>query len=211
MMSPHARKSTKLKSSIPPQKTKLNSQQHNHRDLTASPTQAFMVLVKLFILALLSNTAWAIESDRNAPIEIQADSAKISEAKQTAIYKGNVELVQGTLKIICDQLTVFNSAEGVERVEAQGRPASYSQKMSLDKPHLDAAAGKIIYLPASARIRLEGNAKIKQGGNVFEGQLIEYDLEQQVLMASGDNGNAKQNDSKEKQRVKMTLQPQPSP
>jgi lipopolysaccharide export system protein LptA len=151
----------------------------------------------------------AIESDRSAPIEIQADSAKISEAQQTAIYKGNVELVQGTLRIICDQLTVFNSPTGVKRVEAQGKPASYTQQMDAEKPPLDAAAGKIIYLPPTARIRLEGGATIKQGGNIFEGQLIEYDLERQVLMASGDNTDNPQGG--QQQRVKMTLQPQHAP
>lgn len=179
----------------------------NHRILP-SPLLSIALFAWLVLALTATMHAWAVESDRSAPIEIQADSAKISEAKQMAIYKGNVELAQGTLKIMCDQLTVFNSPEGVERVEAEGRPASYSQKMSIDKPPLDAAAGKIIYMPAKARIRLEGNAKIKQGGNVFEGQLIEYDLEQQVLMASGDRADDPSLDNKAPQRVKMTLQPQ---
>lgn len=166
-------------------------------------------LVLFLITSLWSLCALAIDSDRQAPIEIQADSAKISEAKQTAIYTGNVELNQGTLKITCDQLTVFNSPTGVERVEARGTPAAYSQKMDAEKPRLDAAAGKIIYLPAKSRIRLEGSAKIKQGGNVFEGQLIEYDLAQQVLMASGQANSTATGDSG--QRVRMTLQPQQNP
>jgi lipopolysaccharide export system protein LptA len=176
----------------------------------ASRAKRYALALRYCSFALLtclwSTPGAAIESDRKAPIEIQADSAKISEAKQTAIYFGNVELVQGTLKIICDQLIVFNSPSGVERVEARGTPASYSQKMDPEKARVDAAAGRIIYLPAKSQIRLEDNAKIEQGGNIFEGQLIEYDLEKQVLMATGDTDNSEPGDAK--QRVKMTLQPQ---
>lgn len=203
MMSIHIRNNRKLKHKILTQNTAPARPQHSGR------LHYLTDLLQILILTLLCSTSWAIDSDRSAPIEIQADSAKISEAKQTAIYKGNVELVQGTLKITCDQLTVFNSSGGVERVEAKGAPAAYSQRMSLDKPPLDAAASTIVYLPAQAQIRLEGNASIKQGGNIFEGQLIEYDLEKQVLMASGSDAN--QNSPKEKQRVKMTLQPQSTP
>jgi len=173
---------------------------------------------KVFMMLLLASTliistlvspslTYAIQSDSYAPIEVQADEAKLSELTQTATYSGNVKLKQGTLEIMCETLTIFNSPEGVERIEAVGEPATYTQLIEETKPTLDASANKITYLPASKRIRLEGLAKILQGGNTFEGQRIEYDLQSQVLVASSDTDENKKTES---QRVKMTLQPNTS-
>ncbi|MEJ2756641.1 MAG: LptA/OstA family protein, partial [Gammaproteobacteria bacterium] len=94
-----------------------------------------------------------------------------------------------------------------------GKPATYTQIMSSDKPRIDAQAQKIIYLPNIERLRLEGEAKITQSGNIFEGQLIEYDIEKQVLMASGNTtpSGSPDNNGDNPQRVKMTLQPHTAP
>ena len=49
----------------------------------------------LFALLLLVPTlALALESDKDQPIQIEADSVDIDEGKNTSTYKGNVELTQ---------------------------------------------------------------------------------------------------------------------
>lgn len=155
------------------------------------------IFSRLFIGLSFIASAFALEEDKNQPINIQADRAKLSEAAGTAVYTGSVELNQGTLTIQCDQLTLFNANGGVSKVEAQGSPAFYTQLLDKDKPPVEAVAKNIVYLPQEEKIILTHEAKVSQGLNEFQGELIEYNLKKQLLTATGQSKN----------RVRMILQP----
>lgn len=162
-------------------------------------------LYSIFLLLLAPPSVFAIDSDREKPIQIQADSAELNESKGIAVYDGNVILEQGSLVIHSRTLTVFTQNKKVSRVLATGAPATYQQKLEEDKPEVKAQANVIEYHPKSNTLVLTEGAFLTQGENQFEGQRIEYDINQQILSAVG---NTKSSDSqKPKQRVKMILPP----
>jgi lipopolysaccharide export system protein LptA len=154
--------------------------------------------------------AYSLESDRYSPINIQANHAELSEANGMAIYTGKVELSQGSLRIQCDTLTVYTQSGAVNKVEANGQPARYQQQLDNNEPNVQAEALSIVYLPADEKVILKQNAKLLQSNNVFEGDLIEYDLHQQRLSAS-QTPNETKGSSTTPKRVRMTLQPQTVP
>ena len=60
-----------------------------------------------FVLAMLWSPAnQALSTDRDQDIEIEADSLESDDTKGLAIYKGDVVIVQGTLKITGDHVTI---------------------------------------------------------------------------------------------------------
>ena len=48
-------------------------------------------------LALGSAGAWALPSDREQPIRVQADTAELDDKQGVAVYRGDVVITQGTL------------------------------------------------------------------------------------------------------------------
>src|SRR5690606_11186965 len=74
-------------------------------------------------------SAWALPTDRDQPIHVQADSAELDDRQGKAIYRGDVVITQGTLKITGNTVTVTRNARGeIDTFTAQGRPAYYEQQ-----------------------------------------------------------------------------------
>lgn len=167
-----------------------------------------------FFIAFSLQTAFSLESDQQQPISIKANQAQLQEAQGLAIYSGDVELIQGSLKILCDELIVSDDTLGAESIKAIGQPAYFEQKITPEEPLLKASARQIIYRLTDDQVLLKTQAKVIQGDNTFEGNLIEYDLKTQQLKASSppetsSNSPKKETPKKSKQRVKMILQPRP--
>jgi len=155
--------------------------------------------------------ALALEDDRDQPVQINADEAIIDEKTREAIYTGNVTLTQGSLTIKAVKLTIYTGEEGrVDRVRAVGNLAQLTQIPEPGKPKVIAKAKVIDYLVVTDEVILTTDAIVIQGDNLFEGQVIKYDVIKQRIYASGANtnapGSASDGDTK-KTRVKMILQP----
>ena len=55
---------------------------------------------------LTSAPAWALETDQQQPLYLEADNAEMDEDKRLSLYSGNVIVRQGSLEIRADQVTM---------------------------------------------------------------------------------------------------------
>jgi lipopolysaccharide export system protein LptA len=132
--------------------------------------------------ALGSASAWALPSDRDQPIRVQADSAELDDKQGVAVYRGGVVITQGTLKITGDTVTLTQNQTGdLEVFTAVGKPAYYEQQPSADKQIVKAYGLTIQYYATNERIVLIDQAKVIQQGNTFEGEKIVYDTQRQIV------------------------------
>ncbi len=155
--------------------------------------------------ALGSAVAWALPTDRDQPIRVQADSAELDDKQGVAVYRGNVVITQGTLKITGDTVTITQDANGdVEVFTSVGKPAYYEQKPAVDKEIVKAYGLTIQYFAANERIILLDQAKVIQEGNTFEGEKIVYDTQRQIVNAGRATGT---NVSTPRPRIDMVIQP----
>lgn len=185
-----------------------------------SATQLHLHLFYLgSVLFGFSQMALALDTDHNQMLEIQSNTAELDENKGTAIYRGAVELSQGSLLITAQTLTIYNSAEGVSKVIAEGDPAKYSQTINENKEPVHAHAMEITYYPADEKLVLSKHAKLTQGGSLFEGDKIDYDIQKQRLTANGGtntehstraNNGTQPSVKQSTGRVKMVLPPSKS-
>ncbi|MCY1348492.1 Lipopolysaccharide export system protein LptA [compost metagenome] len=156
-------------------------------------------------VALGSATAWALPTDREQPIRVQADSAELDDKQGVAVYRGNVVITQGTLKITGDTVTITQDANGdIEVFTSVGKPAYYEQKPAVDKQIVKAYGLTIQYFAANERIILLDQAKVVQEGNTFEGEKIVYDTQRQIVNAGRATGG---NVTTPRPRIDMVIQP----
>ncbi len=144
---------------------------------------ASMLLLLLSVPALLTQ---ALPDDRDQPIHITADKALRDDKKGVTIYSGNVQLVQGSLELEADKLTIFHNSEDANEIIAEGRPAKMRQRPEVDKGIVNAHAEIIKYFRAEDRVHLQINARIEQDGAVVAGDSIEYFIAKQVITAESD-------------------------
>lgn len=152
-----------------------------------------------------SASAWALPSDRDQPIRVQADSAELDDKQGVAVYRGDVVITQGTLKITGDTVTITQTAQGdIDVFTSVGKPAYYEQKPSPDKQIVKAYGLTIQYFAANERIVLIDQAKVVQEGNTFEGEKIVYDTQRQIVNAGRASGAEV---TTPRPRVDMVIQP----
>jgi lipopolysaccharide export system protein LptA len=151
------------------------------------------------LLFCLPLPAWGLASDRDQPIEVEADRATLNQKEGMSIYEGNVKLTQGTLRLQAATMTVYNSSEQVDRIILIGNPATFVQRPEGRELDLHAEAARMEYHAADERIILLGAARVWQtDGKELRSEKIIYNLRDNTASA----GNTASGD-----RVRITLQP----
>ncbi len=133
----------------------------------------------------------ALESDRQEPLEVSANSTDGTLGDGATILRGNVDIRQGTLHISADEAEV-NKADGrVTSVTFRGAPATLEQE--IEEQGLVRATARIIdYQVASGLVTLTGNADVQHPQYKITGELLTYDLNIQHFQGSSDeNGNGR--------------------
>lgn len=137
------------------------------------------------LLALLPTLAWALPSDRNKPINIEADHAQLDDSTGITQYKGRAVLTQGTLRIDGDIITFYyDDQKQLTKVVAQGKLAKYQQVQKIGEAPVKARALQMEYHTAIEKIYLLGQGHIKQSGDEFSGNRIEYDIKRNIVNAN---------------------------
>lgn len=150
-------------------------------------------------LGLLAARAQALPEDREQPIHVTADAAV--QENDTVTYKGNVVIVQGTIRIAADQVLIYHDKGKLQRAVATGKPVRFQEQPDLKGGLVTGHAGTLIYYNADQRVELIKDALVDRDQSTLKGQRIEYLLATKVLRADGAAANTQSG------RVEMVLQP----
>jgi lipopolysaccharide export system protein LptA len=139
----------------------------------------------LLCLLLLALPVHAEKADREKPVNVEADSLRVDDAKKTAIYEGHVVLSQGTLMITADRIEIRQDEGGFSSGDATGKPAYFRQKMDAREEYAEGWAEHIEYDSRGDRLKLVGQARLKRGEEELRGNLITYDGKTEFFQAQG--------------------------
>ena len=158
-----------------------------------------LLAVSLTLLAAslsLSPIARGKSSDRNQPMDVQADSTNaLMEDNSDSTLNGNVVITQGTLEIKSDRAIIHRRKGDIDKVTLTGSPVVMKQVNDNGEP-MNAQASTIVYILSSDLILLSGNVIINQPRGSMRGENVKYDLKTGRLDGGGD-GN----------RVSMRIMP----
>lgn len=151
----------------------------------------------VILLCSLAGPAHALASDKDKPVELSADSVDIDEGKGISVYNGNVDLRQGSMQLLADQVTVKHQGRNPDHITAVGKPVRFKQDTG--KGTIKARARQADYEVDSEVLILTGKAFLTRAGNTMKSDRIVYDRVRHKVKG----GTA----AKGKERVHMTLQP----
>ncbi len=167
-------------------------------------------LILAIPIALMMNCAFALSTDKQQDIEIEADSAEMDDIKGITIYRGNVIVDQGSIHMTGDVMTVYNDANGeTELVIMVGKKATYRQLPDDSKIYDEAEAIQMEYYALRDYVILIDEALVTQEGLRFSGTRIEYDTVLSQVKAKGTTKTTKTKEDGKKNktdgRVKITI------
>lgn len=157
---------------------------------------------------LLGTTAHAEKADREKPIHLESDRVTVDEAKQVAVFEGNVVLTQGTLTIRGDRMQVRQDDEGFRFGTAWGNLAYIRQKREGYDDYIEGWAERIEYDGRADKVQMFNRASMKRGPDEVRGNYISYDAVTEFFQVIGGGTKAATADNPEG-RVRAVLQPKP--
>ncbi|WP_295385218.1 lipopolysaccharide transport periplasmic protein LptA [uncultured Thiodictyon sp.] len=163
--------------------------------MSARPTTAALtLLVELGLnlglglaLGLTALGAAALQSDSQQPMLIEADKVEVDEAQGTSLYLGQVQVDQGTTRLLANQVTVHHRKDhSIKYIIARGEPASYQQLMDGDKhEEMLAFAKRMDYDADRDELVLTGEALVIQGTDRVASERIVWDRANNRMQAGG--------------------------
>jgi lipopolysaccharide export system protein LptA len=167
----------------------------------------------LILLALVSTSAFAEKADRDKPIDLEADTVMVNDAKKTSTYTGNVILTQGTLIIKGDKLVVREDKEGFQHSTTYGNPqvpSTFKQKMEGKNEYMEGSAQRIEYDGRMDKVQLFTKAWVKRGDDIVHGDYIMYDANSEYAEVIG-GGSQAATPGTPTGRVRAVIQPKKKP
>lgn len=164
-----------------------------------------LLQLSLGLSLCLSLPVWAESADRDKPIELEADTVTVNDAKKTSTYTGNVILTQGTLVIRADKLIVREDKDGFQHSTSTGNPTTFKQKREGKNEYMQGSGQRIEYDGRMDKVQLYTKAWVKRGEDIVYGDYISYDANAEFAEVIG--GAKSESGGTSSGRVKAIIQP----
>ena len=155
--------------------------------------------ITFIALCVFSSPLWALSSDKDKPVEVEADSFNLDDAKKVTTYSGNVIITQGSMEIMADNMSIYSTRGATDKVIATGNPVKFKQQPDGKQGLIRGEAQRFEYLVSKSILVLTNKATLWQSGTTFSSDRITYDSKRSIVKA-GDKSSASK-------RVKIILQP----
>jgi lipopolysaccharide export system protein LptA len=144
------------------------------------------ILWTVLVVSIVCHAPWvyALRSDRDQPIHIEADRVNIDDKREVSHYQGNVHMTQGTMKIDADEVFVHLRDGALHKVIIIGKPAHFQQQTERSGGPIKSQANRMEYFAGNEKLLLRDDAVVIQDGNRFTGDYIEYDTRASVVKAN---------------------------
>lgn len=164
------------------------------------PFNSSLPLFALLLAVLLPGAqALAATSDRQQPIEVQADRSHFDQQSGRQVHTGDVVITQGSMRIQADEIIIYLQQGGLSRIDAKGAPVVFRQLDDAGQ-EITANSSNMRYESTNGLLLLTGQAKLSQPGRELSGDRIEYNVADQSVSADGAEG----------ERVRILIQPAPA-
>jgi lipopolysaccharide export system protein LptA len=165
----------------------------------------------LFVaLLVVASGAFALATDVDQPIEIEADFAELDDAAGRTTYTGNVVVVQGSMRMTGDKLVAnFDENRQLIDVYLEGKPAYFKQTPDGGEQDIEGEGLQIEYHQLKSLLYLIDKARLTQGERLFEGYRINYDTQRSIITGRGSATTGKQDEQANQRpgRVKVVIPP----
>lgn len=144
-------------------------------------------ILAILILTLNCQPTLGLPEDTNLPIDIKAERQTLNKAKGELIYTGSVEIVQGSMKLLAEQV-IRKSDENSEIITCVGNPV-YFEVNTLEYGMVTGYANHVHYDRNNNKLTMTQDAKITQeDGSSTQSNKIYYDIGAEQLTFEGKPG-----------------------
>ena len=160
------------------------------------------------ICLLCISSANALSTDRDQPVNIEADWAEADDLRRLVVYKGRVIVIQGSLRITGDVVTMyFDEDDALTRMIAIGELARFQQRPDGETALQRGKATRIIYSQEDNVLTLIGDAQLAKGEDEINADYITYDTLKARIRGESQPSTFDDGTPRLRNRVRITVKP----
>jgi lipopolysaccharide export system protein LptA len=153
----------------------------------------FPVALLLLLFSVFAVPAGAEKADQGKPMNVEADSLRYDDLKQTSVFSGHVVLTKGTILIRGARIDVRQDPDGYQygTVTAEpGKLAFYRQKREGVDEWIEGEGERIEYDGKADRVKFINRAELRRFrgttlADEISGSLITYDNSNDTFAVDG--------------------------
>jgi lipopolysaccharide export system protein LptA len=150
-----------------------------------------------------------LSTDKDQPIQIESDNMQYDDKAKVNVYKGNVVVTQGSMRLTGNVLTInLDKKDDITKVFVDGEPACFRQLPDGKSEYQEGEALRMEYHKDKHMIYFIKNARVTQGAQSFSGHEITYDTERNFVTARRANEGETPAKGAKPARVIVTIPPQ---
>ena len=147
---------------------------------TAVTNHNFLLYVVVIFQCAFINSVLARSDDSEKPIHITADTAELNDKTGVSIYRGEVEMVQGTIILTGDIITVYSKDDEVTKMISVGDLATYTETTD-EGEIVYAESEEMIHNSLEKKVELFRRGKVTKNGNIIRSDYILYLTEEGLI------------------------------
>jgi lipopolysaccharide export system protein LptA len=130
-------------------------------------------------LLLVPFAAAAEKTDRDKPLQIEANRMSADDLRKVATFEGEVVLTKGTIRMTAERIVVTEGEKGFHQASATGKPVRFRQRLDpkdgKEAVWVDGEALRAEYDERSERVELFEQARVTRDRDEVRGDYILYD------------------------------------
>lgn len=144
--------------------------------------------VAIASIVVMHHSASALDSDKDQPVSINADSVDYNFATGSRTYEGNVVLIQGSLKVESNKLVATFEGDKFDKAVATGttdKRARFQQRPEGKDDDVVGIGDTLIYNESEQKMEIIDNAELMQANQKATGRKIVYDIAKEKMNVTG--------------------------
>ncbi|TAJ91637.1 MAG: lipopolysaccharide transport periplasmic protein LptA [Gammaproteobacteria bacterium] len=175
--------------------------------IPASVKTSFSYCLLGLSLGMTAPAAFALGTDQEQDIEIDARKWELDDRKNQTVYEGNVVVTRGSIRMTGDRMTVhYTDNEELDTLIVEGNPATYRQLPDGGKVYDEGRAQRMEFHEFDNLVILIEKAEVVQERSSFSGDRIEYDTKLSRIRATSAPASAADQTGADG-RVKIVIKP----
>ena len=168
---------------------------------------ALPLITAALAAALVPGPLHAERSDRDKPVNIEADRMTVDDIKKESVFEGSVTMTQGSMTLRADRVVVRQDGGGFNYAFAYGKPVHFRQKREGLDEYVEGFAERMEYDGKLDKVQLFTNAQVRKGLDEVRGDYISYDQVTEFYQVLGSRQQTAAGTPAPGGRVKAVIQP----
>jgi lipopolysaccharide export system protein LptA len=138
-------------------------------------------------LTLVTTMHGKLLAQDRVPVYLNADNISVNQKNGVSVYRGNVRLKRGTMRVKADNATVRQTGNRILSVDASGSPVVMRRKEPETNRFITVRGQQLVFDASTNIVTVRGNVITTRGRDTLRSDKLIYQIDKNHVIAEHDS------------------------